>query len=367
MKWRNSRNYLYLSVILVSAVVLRVMKLNHQLRPDEPTSVYEFGQMDIITIFSTISQLDPHPPLYYMLLRIWLEIFGHSIVTARAFSVVCSVLSVLGLYFLGSEIFDTKVGLTAAAIMTFSIFHITNGQTARMYPQFTVSIILSTLFLYRLHFDKTSRLRDIGGYALFTGVMLSTHLYSIFVFVSQIVAVLVSMRVDLRDRLTESYAASGFIGGIFLSLPSGFVMIRTVYYRVIRGGGDVSHANLPTIKYVLLTLGLYAGGEAQRLLAGVMLITVLILVLVSLKDYRIECVFLFTIAVFSFMIPIILALITEITFSFSPWDGRSALSLWIFLQLLSAVGYFRLRANYMWTVAAIWIFTTGGMLYLYLI
>lgn len=101
------------------------------------------------------------------------------------------------------------------------------------------------------------------------------------------------------------------------------------------------------------------------MLAAVLLIIILILFLISLRDYEMECVFITTVAICSFMIPIVVAWVTKIGFNFSPWDGRLALSLWVFLQPLAAAGYWRLRVNQMRGVAIVWTLTAGGLLYCY--
>lgn len=126
-----------------------------------------------------------------------------------------------------SDMLDRKVGLTAAAIMCFSIFHITNAQTARMYPLFTFSTILSTFF-YRLQFYEDNYLRNIGGYAFFSAIMLSTHLYSAFVFISKMIAVIMSVKIYPPSQSIRDHVIGGFTGSVFLSLPSGFIMIQTI-------------------------------------------------------------------------------------------------------------------------------------------
>ena len=73
-----------------------------------------------------------HPPLYYLGLRFWQEIFGSSVTISRAFSAVLSLLVFPAIFWLCWELFrSTIVGWIAVAMVAISPFHIIYAQEAR--------------------------------------------------------------------------------------------------------------------------------------------------------------------------------------------------------------------------------------------
>jgi uncharacterized membrane protein len=60
---------------------------------------------------------DPHPPLYYLLLRIWRELFGSSAAVVRLLGTVFSVLGVGLVFALGRDLGGTAVGAWAGLIL----------------------------------------------------------------------------------------------------------------------------------------------------------------------------------------------------------------------------------------------------------
>lgn len=122
------------------------------------------------TALDTIRALaedDPqHPPLYFLLLRIWSQWFGNSVVAIRSLSVLISLLVFPAIYYLCLELFQSSwVGWMAILLMANSPFHILYAQEAREYSLWTVTILLSsTLFLQAIRKNtKLSWLIYSGG------------------------------------------------------------------------------------------------------------------------------------------------------------------------------------------------------------
>lgn len=104
------------------------------------------------TVFDTIKSLateDPqHPPVYYILIRYWVQLFGNSISTIRSLSAILSLLIFPCLYWLCMELFNSpNVAWTAIAIVAISPFHVLYAQEAREYGLWTVTILLSSAVL----------------------------------------------------------------------------------------------------------------------------------------------------------------------------------------------------------------------------
>ncbi|MBS3751866.1 MAG: glycosyltransferase family 39 protein [Anaerolineales bacterium] len=87
---------------------------------------------------------DVHPPGYYLSFWGWMRIFPKSILSARLFSVVFGLASVLVIYLVGTELFSKKVGYTAAGLMAVAPFHVHYSQEIRMYSMLGFFLLLAT-------------------------------------------------------------------------------------------------------------------------------------------------------------------------------------------------------------------------------
>ena len=95
----------------------------------------------IIEVSMTLVE-DRLPPLYYLLLKWWVDLAGLSEFGLRYLSVVFGVLLIPSVYILGSRLFNRYVGLLAALLIALNPFLIWYSQEARMYA---LAVLLGTL------------------------------------------------------------------------------------------------------------------------------------------------------------------------------------------------------------------------------
>jgi uncharacterized membrane protein len=87
---------------------------------------------------------DVHPPLYFLLTRLWVETFGHSVAVLRSASAVFSVLSLPCMYWLCLELFGSPlVGWMATAMLAVAPIQIIYAQEARPYSLLALTVLLS--------------------------------------------------------------------------------------------------------------------------------------------------------------------------------------------------------------------------------
>lgn len=119
------------------------------------------------TVVDTIQRLaeqEPqHPPLYYVIVRFWVQFFGSSVVSMRGISALLSLLVFPCAYWLCLELFESSM-LGAIAIPTASFattliavspFHIVYAKEAREYGLWIATIFLSSATLLRAMRLKT--------------------------------------------------------------------------------------------------------------------------------------------------------------------------------------------------------------------
>lgn len=225
--WIKS-NYIVL-LILVLATALRFYHIDYQsVWLDEICSILE-ANPDIkwSDLEATIMLSDPHPPLYFALLKILFQLFGYTTLVARVFSAIVGVAGVYALYLLGKEINNKNTGLLAAFLLAINSFHIYYSQEVRMYA---LLVLLTVLSYYRLVvYLKENTYKNAILYGLFTGLMLLTQFFGLFVLVSQVIILLfVFIKKEKTHKLLffKQLLASGLV--IIISfLPALNIFIET--------------------------------------------------------------------------------------------------------------------------------------------
>jgi hypothetical protein len=159
---------------------LRVQRLNFQpLWGDEGWSFYFAGQS--LPNLLALTALDIHPPLYYLLLKLWLFLAGTGAEIARFLSVLAGVLLIPALYNLGRRFFDERVGLMAAAVATGAPLAVYYAQEVRMYQLVTLLGAFSIYFFSR----QLNHRRYLWPYVGVTTAALYTHYYAGFIVAAQ--------------------------------------------------------------------------------------------------------------------------------------------------------------------------------------
>lgn len=155
------------------------------------------------------------PPLFFILLQGWLKVFGYTDFAGRALTCLYGVMGIVGMYFLGKEMKDEKLGLFASFITTINWFHTDISKEIRFYP---LVFLLTTLsFLFFLRSIKKSGFADFILYAFFTALLVNTHYYGMVVFVTQLlIFVLILIFFKKTLRLIIGGLLAGSLAGLSL-------------------------------------------------------------------------------------------------------------------------------------------------------
>ncbi len=92
---------------------------------------------------------DFNPPLYYVLLHYWMQIFGRSETILRGLSFLCFLLTVVAVYYLAKKIFaSNRWGAWAAWLTIVNPMLLYFAFEVRMYSLLVLFTVLSMLFLW---------------------------------------------------------------------------------------------------------------------------------------------------------------------------------------------------------------------------
>lgn len=175
----NQKKY-WIIAILFLGFLLRLYKISYQsIWLDEALSVYYSQQ----TLTHIINLKGNTPPLYYLLLNIWIHIMGSSEFSIRLLSVFFGTLSVFMMYLLGARMFNNKVGIYSALLLALSPVHIYYAQEARSYSLLFLLTLLSMYFYLKLRggFSK----RFIYGYVVSSVLLIYSHHSGILILLAQ--------------------------------------------------------------------------------------------------------------------------------------------------------------------------------------
>jgi mannosyltransferase len=179
---------------------------------DEAFSIV-ISQRSLLDVLNMVVRTDTHPPLYYLLLKIWL-IFGSSEAQARYLSAVFSIAAIPLMYKVASALFeDRRAGLVAATILTFSPFQIWYAQEARMYGMLTFFVLASAFFFIRAL--ERGELVYWIGYVLTTGLALYTDNGAIW-YVASISVFFLLARRRFTNRLAGWLVSNLALGLVYI-------------------------------------------------------------------------------------------------------------------------------------------------------
>lgn len=179
------------AVVLLTAgsVALRVGVLHGGFWVDEGLSVgiasHPLGQVPGLLI------QDGAPPLYYVLLHGWMNLFGRSEVRTHELSLLFAILTVPAAWWAGASLLGRRVGLTCCALAAASPFLTAYAHETRMYSLLALLSLLATACF--LHVFVRGRRRWLPGFVAALTLALYTHNWGAFLAATAGVAFLVCL------------------------------------------------------------------------------------------------------------------------------------------------------------------------------
>lgn len=263
-----------LAAIVALAALLRLYGIGAEsLWLDEGVSM-QIAHLDVRGILQEV-RVDNNPPLYYLLLHYWIELFGDSETSVRMPSAILGVLAVLTIYGVGNLLLERPAALLAALMLAAVVpFHLRYSQEARTYELMLTLSLLSYYFFLRLckgeGRDGPTGLAAQIGYVLCTSLLLYSHVYGLFVVLAQnlYVFALAPFAAEgpgavRRPRLTHWAILQGTL--LILYAP-GFALL----YGWVSSPGERGWLQEPTAWSVYKAFVSYAGSPTLLILFAVL-------------------------------------------------------------------------------------------------
>ena len=146
-----------LPLLLIILLALGVRLVGIQSRPiwyDEAFAILFSGKGLSAMLYGTLAptgtgSADIHPLGYYTILWLWTNVFGQTLVAARALSILFSLVSLILIHQISLGLFDAKTAIVSAGVFSILPFQIHFAQEIRMYSALTMWLLLATLAFLR--------------------------------------------------------------------------------------------------------------------------------------------------------------------------------------------------------------------------
>jgi mannosyltransferase len=220
---------------------------------------------------------DGHPPLYYVLLHGWMELFGQGDVAVRALPGIFGVASLGLAWIYGRRRGGTTLAWCYAAVVAMAPFALRYGSENRMYSLIILLVLAGAIVLD----DVIARGREGWGRilaaALVTALLLYTHYWSIWL-LAAVVLWLAWRWWRTRDAATRR-ACARLVGAVAVGGVLFLPWVPTLLYQSANTGTPWAGPQRPTT-VVALTLADTAAGAFPD--AGLVAAVTVVLALLAL-------------------------------------------------------------------------------------
>ena len=230
---------------------------------------------------------DGAPPLYYVVLKGWMELAGTSDFAVRALSGLFALAALPLIWMAAKRIAGNEAAWTAAVLLGSSPFALRYATEARMYSMVIVltaaGVVLLNAFLDR---PTTPRL---AGLIVVSGALVLTHYWAIYLIAA--LMVVLALRAEHASPLearTVRFPSSWAMVGIATGLVALVPWLPSLVYQVQHTGTPWAGVLGPSTPVIALLSFGGSGGDASSILGMVLVLLALVGALGRRLDPRVD-------------------------------------------------------------------------------
>jgi hypothetical protein len=213
----TTKTLLGLGFLVLLSLFLRTRELSAAYWIDEGLS-WGISSHHFFSI-PTVLRQDGSPPLYYLMLHVWMRLFGTTEEATHLLSLIPALLTIPLAWWAGRSLFSQRAGWFAALMFAFNTYLTTYAQETRMYSWMVLFSLLGTAcFIHAFVFRRRGYLI---GFALSVVAMLYTHNWALFFIAASLTALAVLLKQaqggDRRALLRDGLLS--YCGALVLFLP----------------------------------------------------------------------------------------------------------------------------------------------------
>lgn len=273
-----------LVVVLALYIVLRIWSLWTPYLWGDEVFTFSLSQGSWITLIKRAGLDMAHPPLFYLLLKLWIYVAGGSMPELRVLTVALSILTVVPFIALARRLgFQLPVIILALTLMALSNYLVLYGYYLRAYSLLLfLSLSSEALFVKFLKSRESEQTLTLVILTSINILFLYTHYFALLIIIAEFLWVAATARKLLR-QLTISTA---IVGVCFLPWVGviGYVSTQVSYTFL----DQITWYKPPGVNSLLLLLRCFNGGFDSKALTIAGSIIFLLIVLTSLRSSRVQ-------------------------------------------------------------------------------
>lgn len=174
-----------------------------------------------------LTAIDVHPPVYYIFLHFWGNLFGFSEFSLRSSSVIMMTLAILAMSVFIKTTFNKRFAVIATCLLCLSPMLIRYGFEVRMYALATLISILATFILSLIGREKKpgQRQRLWIFYAGLVALGMLTLYYTIVIWLTHLSYLIYKTIKERKPLLKQGFWLAYFLAIVLFS-PWGLVAIK---------------------------------------------------------------------------------------------------------------------------------------------
>lgn len=348
LKWNDAAsgylakyaNYFFIIPALFAVVLSRWQLDYSSMAPDEAWSI-TFAGLSWRKLINVMWQRELNMGPYYILLKIWIAIFGDSELAVRSLSVVFSVFAVAMTFAIGKKLFDAKTGLVAASLLAVNAFLIEYAQEARSYTLLIFMANTSVYFFINMIQDQNVKNHVL--YVFSSVLLVYSHFFGLFILIVQAISLIffAGEKVNYRRLL-------------LCALSIALLIIPIGYFILFKDNGQIGWIQKPSFKDLYsFMFSLTGDGGSGMLLSLYVLMFFISLIMLARKNPESRMTGSFGRHAF-LLVWLLLPVIAAYSFSFYKpiFISKYLISSLTPLVLLVATGLSAIRSRWISTVAA---------------
>ena len=284
-------NILHIMIIVISTILMGIGIFNKNIWFDEAYS-YGLTNQSIIELIK-IAIYDVHPLLYYIILKIFVTIFGKSMIAYRAFSIIPLVIMMIFSLFKIRKEFGYKVACIFSFTLGFLPIIVRYSTEIRMYTWAMLFIMLTSFYGYMALKEKNKKTNYIL-FSIFSVMAAYTHHYALFTicainiymlfYIVKNIKISKNYKIKFKDCIDSSIFKNWIKYGIIqllLFIPGLLIFLKQSFQ--VAGGFWI------TVKYPKILLEVVESsfkGEIENILPFVFAILIVIYTVIKLINFK---------------------------------------------------------------------------------
>lgn len=243
-------------IILLLGFGLRLISLNQSLWMDEAISAVAVKTNSFVELITKFAPGDTHPPLYYLILKIWTAIFGYSEISLRLPSVILGAATIYVVYLIGKKIAGSKIGIVSSLLLATSGLHIYYSQEARMYALSTFAVSLAVYTFLKIRERAKQKDWIILSFSLFL-IGITDYLPLLIIPTFWIIGLVMRKRKEWWKKLLISHLPLAVFALLWLPIfkeqSAGTRNYLTVFtaWATVLGTASLKELSLVWVKFIL--------------------------------------------------------------------------------------------------------------------